>query len=140
MTDTGMARSYSELNRLETFLERYRYLALRGTVGESTFGFDRWANQAFYTSREWRNARHGIIVRDNGCDMGIDGYEIHKGLYIHHLNPITMRQIESGDPCILDPENLITVSHNTHNAIHYGDERMLPRPLVERRPGDTKLW
>lgn len=135
-----MRRSYSELRHFETFVERYRYLALRGVVGESTFGFDRWANQAFYTSREWRNARHGIIVRDNGCDLGIDGHEIHSGLFIHHLNPITMAQIESGDPCILDPDNLITVTHGTHNAIHYGDERLLPRPLVDRKPGDTKLW
>lgn len=133
-------RSYSELRRLHTFEERFRYLSLKGVVGESTFGFDRWVNQAFYTSTEWRNARHQIIVRDYGCDLGIEGYEIHKGLYIHHMNPITLQQIESGDPCVFDPNNLITVSHNTHNAIHYGDERMLPRPLVERKPGDTKLW
>lgn len=135
-----MDRSYSELRQLKTFVERYRYLALRGKVGQSTFGFDRHVNQGFYTSREWRHARDGIIVRDNGCDLGIEGHEIHHGLYIHHLNPITLQQIESGDPCILDPNNLITVTHNTHNAIHYGDERMLPRPIVERRPGDTKLW
>jgi hypothetical protein len=135
-----MTRTYSELSRIESFEERYRYLALRGRVGESTFGFDRWVNQSFYKSREWRQVRDQIIVRDNGCDLGVEGYEIHHGLYIHHLNPITLRQIEEGDPCILDPENLITVTHNTHNAIHYGDERMLPRPLVERRPGDTKLW
>lgn len=135
-----MTRRYSELRQIESFEERYRYLALRGRVGESTFGFDRWVNQAFYKSREWRQTRDQVIVRDNGCDLGVAGYEIHHGLYIHHLNPITLRQIESGDPCILDPENLITVTHNTHNAIHYGDERMLPRPLVERRPGDTKLW
>lgn len=133
-------RSYSELQRIGTFEERFRYLALRGRVGESTFGFDRWINQDFYTSREWRQIRDEIIVRDNGCDLGIDGYEIHHGLYIHHLNPITARQIESGDPCILDPDNLITVAHRTHNAIHYGDESLLPKPLVERRPGDTKLW
>lgn len=138
---TTMAnRTYSELRRLETFEERYRYLALRGRVGESTFGFDRWANQAFYKSREWRQARDGVIVRDNGCDLGVKGYDIHHGLFIHHLNPITLRQIESGDPAIIDPDNLITVTHNTHNAIHYGDERMLPRKPVERRPGDTKLW
>ena len=136
----GMDRSYFELRRLRTFEERYRYLALRGTVGQSTFGFDRWANQAFYRSVEWRQARNGIIIRDDGCDLGIEGYEIFDRIYIHHLNPITMKQIEIGDPSILDPNNLITVTHNTHNAIHYGDERMLPRPLVERRPGDTKLW
>lgn len=135
-----MNKNYSDLSRIDTFLERYRYLFLKGVVGESTFGFDRWVNQAFYTSAEWRQARHGIIARDNGCDLGIPGYEIHKGLYIHHLNPITLDQIESGDPRILDPENLITVSHSTHNAIHYGDEQMLPRILVQRKRGDTKLW
>lgn len=134
------SRSYSELRRNETFLERYRYCALRGKVGESTFGFNRWMNQGFYTSREWRQTRDEIIVRDEGCDLGVDGYEIHKGLYIHHLNPITPNQIESGDDCLLDPNNLITVALNTHNAIHYGDESLLPQPLVERRPGDTKLW
>jgi hypothetical protein len=133
-------RSYSELRQLETFLERFRYLSLRGKVGESTFGFDRWMNQAFYTSREWRDIRHKIIIRDNGCDLGIAGREIHAGLYIHHLNPVTLRQLEASDPCLLDPGNLITVSHTTHNAIHYGDEGLLPRPLADRKPGDTKLW
>jgi hypothetical protein len=135
-----MLRTYSELRQLESFEDRYHYLALRGKVGDATFGFNRWVNQAFYTSREWRHARDGIIVRDNGCDLGIDGYEIHSGLYIHHLNPITLKQIEEGDPCVFDPNNLITVTHRTHNAIHYGDERMLPRPPVDRKPGDTKLW
>lgn len=134
------SRSYSELRRIEDFLERYRYCALRGKVGESTFGFDRWMNQGFYKSREWRQTRDDIIVRDEGCDLGVEGYEIHKGLYIHHLNPITPEQIEAGDDCLLDPNNLITVALNTHNAIHYGDESLIPKPLVERRPGDTKLW
>lgn len=133
-------RSYSELRRLPTFEDRYNYLALHGIVGQSTFGYDRWINQQFYTSREWRNLRHHIIARDNGCDLGIDGYEIHSRLYIHHLNPMTVDDIVSGDDSILDPEFLVTVTHLTHNAIHYGDERLLPRPLVERKPGDTKLW
>jgi len=135
-----MSRSYSELRRLSTFEERFRYLALRGRVGDQTFGYNRWVNQDFYTSREWRQTRNDIIVRDNGCDLGIEGYEIHKGLYIHHINPITVAQIEAGDDCLFDPDNLITVAHRTHNAIHYGDESLLPKPLVERRPGDTKLW
>lgn len=135
-----MSRSYSELRQLETFEERFRYLALKGSVGQSTFGFDRWVNQGFYTSREWRQARDGIIVRDNGCDLGLDGFEIHSGLYIHHLNPITLEQLEAGDDCLLDPNNLITVTHRTHNAIHYGDERQLPLRPVDRKPGDTKLW
>ncbi len=135
-----MSRSYKELRNLETFEERFRYLALKGSVGQSTFGFDRWVNQGFYTSREWRQTRDGIIVRDNGCDLGLEGYEIHKGLYIHHLNPITLEQLEEGDDCLLDPDNLITVTHRTHNAIHYGDERQLPLRPVDRKPGDTKLW
>lgn len=135
-----MHRSYAEVRKIQTFEERFKYLALKGRVGESTFGFNRWVNQDFYTSKQWRDIRHEIIVRDNGCDLGIEGYEIHKGLFIHHLNPITVEQIESGNPCILDPDNLITVTHRTHNAIHYGDERLLPKKFVERRPGDTKLW
>lgn len=135
-----MSRNYSELRQLETFNDRFHYLALRGNVGETTFGFNRWVNQGFYTSREWRQTRDQIIVRDNGCDLGLEGFEIHSGLYIHHLNPLTLDQIESGDDCLLDPDNLITVTHRTHNAIHYGDEKLLPQPLVERRTGDTKLW
>jgi len=141
MKTTGtMRRSFSELRLLETFEERFRYLSLRGNVGEETFGFDRYLNQQFYRSHEWRLARRAIIVRDLGCDLGMEGREIHGGLYIHHLNPMTVQDIKNGDPGTLHPENLITTCHATHNAIHYGDERLLPRPLVERRPGDTKLW
>lgn len=135
-----MIRTYSELRRLDTFEERFRYLALRGSVGRSTFGFDRYINQGFYTSREWRRVRDEIIVRDNGCDLGVDGYEIHDRLLIHHMNPIEASHIVRGDEDLLDPRFLITTSHRTHNAIHYGDESQLPRPLVERRPGDTRLW
>lgn len=135
-----MARRYSELRRLETLEERYKYLALHGQVGDITFGFDRYLNQAFYRSTEWRNIRNYVIVRDNGCDLGIDGYEIHDKIYIHHMNPMNVADIVEGDPSILDPEFLIAVTHRTHNAIHYGDEGLLPRKLVERRPGDTKLW
>lgn len=131
---------YSELRRLDTFEERFRYLALRGSVGRSTFGFDRWLNQRFYTSREWRHVRTYVISRDNGMDLGVDGYEIHSRLLIHHINPIEPSDIVHGDEDLLDPEFLITTSHQTHNAIHYGDERQLPRPLAVRRPGDTKLW
>lgn len=135
-----MIRKYSELSHLETFNERYRYLALKGRVGQSTFGFDRHVNQMFYSSREWRDLRHRVIARDNGCDLGIDGYEIHDRIYIHHMNPIDVEDIVEGDSSILDPQYLITTTHKTHNAIHYGDERQLPRPLVPRRSGDTKLW
>lgn len=135
-----MIRSYRELRRIETFEDRFRYLALKGEVGRSTFGFDRHINQQFYTSREWRHLRHQIIARDLGCDLGVEGYEIHGELLIHHMNPITAEDIMHGDPDILNPEFLITTTKMTHNAIHFGDERLLPRPLVERRPGDTRLW
>lgn len=135
-----MIRTYRELCRLQTLEERYKYLALRGTVGESTFGYDRWINQNFYTSKQWRDLRHFLIVRDNGCDLGVDDHEIHNRLIIHHMNPMTVKDIEQGDESILDPEFLITTSHATHNAIHYGDERLLPQPMVQRTFGDTKLW
>jgi hypothetical protein len=133
-------RSYSELRRLDTLEDRFKYLELGGQVGRSTFGFDRYLNQQFYTSREWRQVRDHIIVRDNGCDLGVEGYDIHSRLYIHHLNPLTVGEIQNADDSLLDPENLIVTCHQTHNAIHYGDERLLPRPLVDRQPGDTKLW
>ena len=135
-----MIRTYSELRRLTDFEERYRYLALRGSVGRSTFGFDRYINQQFYTSTQWRQIRHHVIARDLGCDLGVEGYEIHDRIYIHHMNPMTVDDIAHGEDSILNPEFLITTTHRTHNAIHYGDERLLPRPLTERRSGDTKLW
>lgn len=133
-------RTYSELRRLETIQERFEYLKLNGRVGDRTFGFDRWINQKFYTSTQWRHIRSHIIARDLGCDLGIEGYEIHSGLYIHHLNPMTKADIVEGDDSILDPEFLITTTLVTHNAIHYGDAKQLPRLMVERKPGDTKLW
>lgn len=133
-------RTYSELMRLETFAERFRYLSLRGRVGESTFGFDRYMNQKFYTSRQWRQIRHYVIARDYGRDLGFDGYEIHERPTIHHLNPMTVENLVDGDSAVLDPEFLITTTHMTHNAIHYGDQKLLRQPLVERRAGDTKLW
>lgn len=135
-----MIRRYRDLRRFETLEERFRYLSLRGTVGESTFGFDRWINQEFYTSKEWRDLRHDIIARDEGCDLGVPGYEIHSRLAIHHMNPMTVDDINHGNDDILNPEFLITVSHRTHNAIHYGDEGLLPRTLIDRAAGDTKLW
>lgn len=135
-----MTRSYTELQALSTFIERFRYLALRGSVGASTFGFDRYMNQQFYTSTQWRQLRHHVIARDNGCDLGVDDYEIHERIIIHHMNPMQVSNIVDGDASILDPDFLITTTHRTHNAIHYGDERQLPRLFVERRQGDTKLW
>lgn len=135
-----MIRTYSDLMRCHTFEDRFRFLALRGEVGAATFGFDRYINQQFYTSTQWKQIRHHVITRDNGCDLGIEGYEIYNRLVIHHMNPMTPNDVIHGDSSILDPEFLITTTHRTHNAIHYGDEHLLPKALVERRRGDTKLW
>lgn len=133
-------RTYSELRRLRSFEDRFDYLELHGQVGLSTFGFDRWMNQQFYTSHEWYRVRDEVIVRDHGCDLGVRGYEIHVGLLVHHMNPMTVNDIRDGEEWILDPEYLITTSHRTHNAIHYGNRNLLPRTVIERRPGDTNLW
>lgn len=133
-------RRYAELRRLETFEERFEYLYLAGQVGEATFAHDRWVNQRFYTSPQWRNVRDIVILRDNGCDLGIPGHEVRFGLLVHHMNPMTVEDIEHGRDWILDPEYLICTSKRTHNALHYGGaDHLLPR-RVERRPGDTKLW
>lgn len=133
-------RSYSELIEFETFEERFKYLSIRGVVGCETFGFNRWVNQRFYTSREWRIARRDVIVRDGACDLAIPDREIHSRLIVHHMNPLTQRDIEHGTRMALDPENLICTTHDTHNAIHYGDAQLLAQPFVERKPGDTRLW
>lgn len=133
-------KSYSEMRHFDSLEDRFEYLSLKGMVGATTFGFERWMNQSFYTSREWRQLRHQIISRDNGCDLGIPGYEIHDKVIIHHINPLTPDAIENGDPALVDPDNLITVTHNTHNAIHYGDRSLLRLPFVERTAGDTRLW
>lgn len=134
------SRSYSVLRSLDSFLERFRYLALRGQVGQETFGTDRYINQAFYRSREWKDIRDEVIVRDNGCDLGIPGREVHHKVVIHHMNPMNAANIIHGDDSILDPEFLIMTNLHTHNAIHYGDESLLPRSFTPRRPGDTQLW
>ena len=133
-------RSYKELSKLETFEDRFEYLSLRGVVGESTFGFDRWINQQFYKSKQWKDLRHHIILRDEGCDLGVDGYEIFGRLIIHHMNPMVTNDIIHGDDAILNPEYLITTTHKTHNAIHYGDASLLPKQYVPRQKNDTKLW
>lgn len=133
-------RSYSGMRALRGFEDRFRYLSLNGSVGETTFGFDRWINQQFYRSREWKLLRNEIITRDNGCDLGVIGYEIHDRPIVHHMNPMTAQSIARGDDDIMDPEFLVLVTHRTHNAIHYGDESLLRQPLIERRRGDTKLW
>ena len=133
-------RTYTELLQYGTFEDRFFYLSLRGQVGESTFGFDRWLNQQFYTSRQWRNLRSHIIVRDEGCDLAMPGHEVMVRPIIHHMNPLTVDDIVHGTDEALDPEFLILVSHQTHNAIHYGDASLLPKPFVPRAPGDTQLW
>lgn len=133
-------RTYSELAQIDNFEDRFEYLKLGGEVGATTFGFDRYVNQQFYRSREWRLMRQKIIARDIGCDLGIEGYEIYDRIYIHHMNPMTVDDLTHGNEDILDPEYLISTTHRTHNAIHYGDASLLRKDLVERRPGDTKLW
>lgn len=136
-----MTRSYSELITIPDFDERYEYLKTGSQIGAATFGFERHLNQNFYTSRQWRLLRHHVIARDEGLDLGVPGYEIRTKPIIHHMNPITREDLIHGDESILDPEFLITTSLRTHNAIHFGDERQLPRPfVVERRHGDTQLW
>lgn len=133
-------RTYSELITLPTFEERFRYLQLNGKVGEDTFGFDRYLNQVFYRSQRWKEIRDQVIIRDNGCDLGVDGYEIHDKILIHHMNPITLRDIERESDLLMDPEYLISVTHNTHNAIHYGDEKLLVTAPIERMKNDTCPW
>lgn len=133
-------RTYTHLISLPTFKERYEYLKLDGLVGKETFGFERYLNQRFYRSQEWKQMRDRIIVRDMGCDLGLPGYEIYDKVYIHHMNPITTKDILDMTDYLLNPEFLICVSHNTHNAIHYGDQNFLLSMPVERKPNDTCPW
>lgn len=133
-------RTYSELSKLQTFEERYAYLKLSGAVGKDTFGYDRYLNQIFYRSQEWKSIRDKVIIRDEGCDLGVEGYEIHGRIYIHHMNPIMLKDIENRTEFLLDPEYLITTTHSTHNAIHYGDESLLPLIPKERSANDTCPW
>jgi len=133
-------RSYSELMQLGTFEERFKYLQLNGRVGVSTFGFDRFINQEFYTSREWKRARDEVIVRDNSCDLAIPDREIFGFVRIHHINPITIIDFEYGSDMLLNPEFLICTSLDTHNAIHFGNESNLVRLPKERKRGDTTPW
>jgi hypothetical protein len=133
-------RCYTELVRLRTFKERYNYLKLSGVVGESTFGFDRYLNQMLYTSGRWRKLRDKIIIRDNACDLGDEDYEIARSIIVHHMNAITAEDIELERDIVYDPEFLICTSSLTHKAIHFGDERLLPKLPIERRPNDTCPW
>jgi hypothetical protein len=136
----AIIKSYSELSLLDTFDERFDYLKLHGGIGRSTFGFDRYINQRFYNSREWKEVKNYVIVRDNGCDLGILGYEIHVSPLIHHMNPMRVDDILHKEAWILDPEFLILTTTDTHNAIHFGVKSAYPKVVTERTPRDTKLW
>ena len=140
MTTTTNIRMYSELIQLPTFEERFDYLRLDGVVGKDTFGFDRYLNQQFYRSSEWKRIRNQVIVRDNGCDLGIDEYEIHGRILIHHMNPISIEDLQYMSDLLMNPEYLICVSHRTHNAIHYGDESVIATTPIERSQNDTCPW
>ena len=140
MTDINDIKTYSELITLPTFEERYNYLRLKGNVGEDTFGFDRYLNQKFYRSAEWKRVRDQVIVRDNGCDLGIEDREIMGKILIHHMNPIRANDIYYCTDILMDPEYLICVCHNTHNAIHYGDESLLITEPIIRTKYDTCPW
>ena len=133
-------KTYSELSSIRSFSERFNYLKLSGSVGADTFGWSRYLNQELYSSTKWRNLRRDIIIRDDGNDMGLDGYPIFGRIVVHHLNPITPKDIELEKSVVFDPENLVCVSFDTHEAIHYGSDALLPKDYVPRAPGDTKLW
>ena len=133
-------RTYSELITLPTFEERYRYLKLGGKIGVETFGYDRYLNQILYNSPEWKTFRHKIIIRDNGCDLAMEGFEIYGMILVHHINPISVEDVLRRDPKIFDPENVVSTVLNTHNAIHYGDESLLLLAPKTRTPNDTCPW
>lgn len=140
MMTRKIIRTYSELITLPTFEERFRYLKLGGKVGEDTFGFDRYLNQVFYRSAKWKEIRDYVIIRDNGCDLGMEGHEIHQRIIVHHMNPITKEDILRESEFLLDPEYMICTIKNTHDAIHYGDESLLIIAPIERRKNDTCPW
>lgn len=133
-------KSYRNLILLPTFDERYEYLKLSASVGESTFGFDRYLNQEFYTSKEWRQFRYKMIARDEGCDLAVPGYPIGGRVILHHINPLTVYDFENSTDALFDPDNVVCVSEAVHQAIHFGDERLLPATPIERRPNDTIPW
>lgn len=137
---TLLYKTYSELITFDTFEERFDYLKLKGIVGKETFGFDRYINQNFYRSTEWKQIRDHVIARDLGLDLGVEGYEIYDKILIHHMNPITLDEVKNKNLDILNPEYLISTSHKTHNAIHYGNKDLLFIKLVKRKSNDTKLW
>lgn len=140
MMTRKIIRTYSELITLPTFEERFRYLKLGGKVGEDTFGFDRYLNQVFYRSAKWKEIRDYVIIRDNGCDLGMEGHESHQRILVHHMNPITKEDVLRESEFLLDPEYMICTIKNTHDAIHYGDESLLITAPIERRKNDTCPW
>lgn len=133
-------RSYSELAKLSTFEERYEYLKLQGKVGETKFGFSRFLNQSFYSSAQWRRVRNKVILRDEGCDLGVLGREINSRIYIHHIIPVTIEMLMHNDPLLLSLDNLISVSDSTHRAIHLGDTNLIKKTLQARTRNDTTPW
>ena len=133
-------RTYSELITIPTFEERFEYLQLKGSVGKDTFGYNRYLNQVLYRSHEWKRLRNQIIIRDGGCDLACDGYDINSKVLIHHLNPITVEDVLARSRKVFDPNNLVCVSHNTHNAIHYGDVDLLVTGPIIRTKNDTCPW
>lgn len=135
-----MIKTYSELIRFKTLEERYRYLRIGGRVGEETFGFDRWMNQVFYKDPRWRDIRDEVITRDNGCDLGLEGYDIRGKIFVHHMNPVTKDDILYNFDSLLNPEFLISTSKRTHDAIHYGNEDLLPQSPIVRTRNDTCPW
>lgn len=135
-----MIRTYTELIQLPTFEERYRYLRLGGLVGQDTFGFDRWLNQKFYRSPEWKRIRRDVIIRDEGRDLAMPGYELDGNIFVHHMNPITAEDLENVSEIILNPEYLVCVSKRTHDAIHFGDVSLLPKLPTVRTPNDMCPW
>ena len=135
-----MNRSYTGMLRYKTLLDRFEYLKLDGKVAEETFGYSRYLNQALYCSSEWKKFRREVIIRDNGCIFGLEGYDIKSRLIVHHINPITLEQIEARDPMVFSMDNVVCVSDNVHQAIHYGDADLLPQEPIERKPFDTCPW
>ena len=133
-------KTYSELITIPTFEERFEYLRLKGSVGKDTFGYDRYLNQVLYRSPEWKRLRNQIIIRDDGCDLACDGYDVYGRVLIHHLNPITVEDVLARSRKVFDPDNLVCVSHNTHNAIHYGDVDLLVTGPITRTKNDTCPW
>ena len=135
-----MLRCYTDLIKLKTMEERFEYLKLNGKVGEEVFGYMRYLNQRFYHEADWLDVKDQVVLRDKGCDLGMPGWEIQGHVYVHHMNPVTVEQLLAKDPIALDPEYLITCSYNMHQAITWGNALLIPRPIAERRPGDTCPW